>query len=72
MGGDWTLVRMSGPLEAHVPGFASELEQVGYTRHSTTDQPLHRRGVLCGGLGGLPGILLAVHALWRNQRCPEH
>ena len=38
MGGDWTLVRMSGPLEAHVPGFAAELEQVGYTRCSTTDQ----------------------------------
>jgi hypothetical protein len=34
-------------------------------RHSTTDQPLHRRGVLCGGLGGLPGICLPC------MRCGE-
>ncbi len=38
MGGDWTQVRMSGPLKAHAPGFAAELERVGYTKYSTADQ----------------------------------
>lgn len=38
MGGDPSKVRVVGPLEPWVSGFASELRKAGYTEHATADQ----------------------------------
>ena len=38
MGGNPSRVRVSGPLEAYVSGFRSELARVGYTENAMADQ----------------------------------
>ncbi len=38
MGAKASRVRMTGPLMAHAPGFASALTRAGYTENGTADQ----------------------------------